>query len=489
MFKICLSNIAYQNGISPALIPLNYKPLILYILDKIPNDVEIVFCYNHNSDIVRQIVEIVSHGRNIRFIETKNHIINFSSTLNACKEFLNCPFIYINSAVLPKITLSKPSEDWIYYPIKDNSIFYNLHKEYGLLMGGVRNPEKFWQVFNFKNTEKELLYSLVANNFTIKSFDSMLDLENMQLYEDKLKKTNLFEISQGITYLYNNRVIKLSVHKEKIQKQICRNDLLSGLTPKITNKNKNYFVHEWVQGETLEKYCNSEILRRFLSWATTCLWIPVQITNKEYTYFIEKCKQLYLLQTKKAIIELSKVNQDINTTKKINGVWVPAYEFLRNKIPWERWISGKPSRIHGDLHLGNIIYNYNQHTFHLIDWTSDFEGIVEYGDIYFDLVILNISLIMPTHLVREKRFHYYKRGNEIVARIDLDKKHTTLLKTFISFLEKNKICYHKINSLSALRIIQRSVFHSNPKRDFMMYFGLYQLLRTLNLAENEKKKR
>jgi hypothetical protein len=108
MFKLCLSNIAYQNGTSPALIPLYHKPLILSILDKIPNNIEIVFCYNHKGKIVREILEMMSPGRNIRFVETKSNAVNFLSTLRNCKEFLKCPFIYISSAVLPKTVLSKP---------------------------------------------------------------------------------------------------------------------------------------------------------------------------------------------------------------------------------------------------------------------------------------------------------------------------------------------------------------------------------------------
>jgi hypothetical protein len=352
-------------------------------------------------------------------------------------------------------------------------------------MVGVLDYEKFWQIFDkFKNIQKGLLYFFVANGYLIKPFDSsMLDLENMRLYLDNLSETDLSEILRGVIYRSGNHIIKLSIDKEDIRKKIYRNSILSGLTPKITNKDKNYFAYEWVQGKTLSEYCNCKVLQNFLFWATDRLWIPTIITNKEYSYFIDKCKQLYLQRTEKAIEELSKMNQDINATKKINGVYVPAYESLRNKILWESWITGKPSRIHGDLHLENIVYDHNHRSFQLIDWTADFEGIVEYGDMYFDLVKLYTSLIMPFHLVRAKQFHCNKKGAEIVARMDLDNKETALVKTFKAFLKKKKICYYKISGLSSLIMIQRSVLHSNPKRDFMMYFGLYHLTQTLNAIE------
>ena len=39
---------------------------------------------------------------------------------------------------------------------------------------------------------------------------------------------------------------------------------------------------------------------------------------------------------------------------------------------------------HGDLHFENITYN-KKDKYTLLDWRDNFSGILNYGDIYYDL--------------------------------------------------------------------------------------------------------
>ena len=58
---------------------------------------------------------------------------------------------------------------------------------------------------------------------------------------------------------------------------------------------------------------------------------------------------------------------------------------LLKQIPWDTIYDGIPSFIHGDLQFDNVLYNHQTDSFVLLDWRQDFGGVVEYGDMYYDI--------------------------------------------------------------------------------------------------------
>ena len=65
-------------------------------------------------------------------------------------------------------------------------------------------------------------------------------------------------------------------------------------------------------------------------------------------------------------------------------VKIPKISEVLKLVDWN-WLSdGKPSRFHGDLHFENILLSESG-KFCLIDWRQDFEGLFDYGDLYYDL--------------------------------------------------------------------------------------------------------
>ena len=86
----------------------------------------------------------------------------------------------------------------------------------------------------------------------------------------------------------------------------------------------------------------------------------------------------------------------------VNGIPVPPLGELLHAIDWAWLCDGTPIGFHGDLHFENIILNRTNGgvaEFKLLDWRQDFGGIVEYGDIYYDLASLNHGMLVSHDVV------------------------------------------------------------------------------------------
>lgn len=165
-----------------ALVPINGRATISYVLDSYPKDVPLVVTLGYLADQVKDFLQKNYSDRTIEFVTVDKYQGEGSSQLYStlcAKESLQCPFIFhaCDTIILEKVP--EPTEDWIagYEVSPENVDFsqYRSHKvrdEYVLEvqdkgagcfdsihigMIGIKNYELFWNV-------AERLYSADPTN-------------------------------------------------------------------------------------------------------------------------------------------------------------------------------------------------------------------------------------------------------------------------------------------------------------------------------------
>ena len=84
-------------GLHKALLPLENKPVISHIIDKLDKNIEIVITLGYKSDQVKSYVNLLHSDRNITFVEVDNFDGVGSGpgySLLCCKDELQEPFVF-----------------------------------------------------------------------------------------------------------------------------------------------------------------------------------------------------------------------------------------------------------------------------------------------------------------------------------------------------------------------------------------------------------
>jgi thiamine kinase-like enzyme len=167
--------------------------------------------------------------------------------------------------------------------------------------------------------------------------------------------------------------------------------------------------------------------------------------------FKNVCKEFYINKTNKRINQFLKDNNINDKEQILNGVKVPNINYLIDKLDVNSLCDGVPVVYHGDCVLENIILN-NDGYFTLIDWRQDFGGVLNYGDIYYDLAKLNHNLTFDHDILHKSLFTVsIHHDGSVVADV---------LRSEKAFSAKNirKLCKIKWLGLNKVKIITALVW-------------------------------
>ena len=167
----------------------------------------------------------------------------------------------------------------------------------------------------------------------------------------------------------------------------------------------------------------------------------------------------------------------------INGVLVPSLKTLLNKIDWDYICKGIPSGFHGDFKFGNILVSTDTETqlqkFTLIDWRQDFGGILEYGDIYYDLGKMYAGIILSEKNIRNNQFTFDMSGSSVYYKYFLDSGLLNAKEDYEAFITKNGFDISKIKIIAGLSFINIATLHNYPFDHLAYYLGKDILYRAL----------
>ena len=170
----------------------------------------------------------------------------------------------------------------------------------------------------------------------------------------------------------------------------------------------------------------------------------------------------------------------MDAAETINGQKIPKLSELLSQVDWDWVCDGVPSRIHGDLHFENILINHNQKTpFTLLDWRQDFGGLLEYGDVYYDLAKLNHGLIISHELIGRKLFSVGRKVNQVEFDFLRKQNLVECEEYFRDFVTKHGYDYRKVRFLTYLIYLNIAALHHYPYSLLLFYLGKSGIFRML----------
>jgi hypothetical protein len=423
-------------------------------------------------------------------------------SISLCKEYLQCPFVFhACDTLLPKNYIDEVdfSSNWSVGGIGENSQSY---RTLNCLNGKISSiNEKGEQNFDyvyvgvsgfydyeiFWNTCKNILKTVNTsdlsdchvirkmNEFSVISLNEWYDIGNIDALKrtrSKIKGTiQVLDKEDENIFVLNDFVIKFFHNKKICYDRVLRSTSLGGLTPKLLDSTENFYKYEYVVADLLSDVVNRIKFLELLQWAKENLWV-----SKEQENFYDNALSFYKDKTLLRIEKFLDKHNLLDEVNYINGVEVPKIKDLITQINFEDIIGKEPTGFHGDFILDNILIS---DTFTLIDWRQDFNGIIESGDMNYDLAKLNHNLVLNHDMLYHDYFKIdFSKGIECDVHV---KKSLIDCKSILKeFCEENGINFNNIEILTALIWINMSPLHEHPLDMFLYYFGKYNLFLALS---------
>ena len=491
----------YGEKINKSLLPIRNKAIITHILDSFsPNDefVVAIGCYGQQ---VKDYLKIAHPDRKIKFVNIENYENEGSGpglSLLMCEPLLREPFYYMPCDCILRTNLENlQKNNWIgvtKVSVKESSKYCNVAvqngqvidirdklesgteyfafsaplyvKDYKIFWDSLKSNKRIQDEHQISNGIKGLMNKSNLTAIEIK-WENLGDLEK---YQDALSEDGSFDFSKPdeSTYFVNDKVIKFFANSKNIKGKIKKFNLNPKLFPQIISMGENFLYYSYFKGDVFYSINDAKAFELLLEWLETNLWKPVQIEkNQMYTL----CQEFYFTKTIDRINQFKKKYPNYQLPCKVNGTYISKLDEILEKIPWAEIFNGSPYFIHGDLNFGNVLYNKNKNEFCLIDWRQDFAGIIEYGDIYYDLAKLYAGIIINFEHIRQNLFQYNKTQDSVQINFhqwDIRNEYIQILEEYITSKNFN---LKKVRTLAGLTYINMAPLHKTPFDLLLMSLG------------------
>ena len=527
-YKVCIlaAGIGTRMGdisehINKAILPVNFKGVISYIIEKFPLDIEIIIAVGHKKETIMDYISLAHPDRKIKYAEIDKYIgpgTGPGYSLLKCKDYLQCPFIFFAADTIVLEEIPSPKENWFgIAPVKEteryctvkikNNLIYQIddkiktdNKFAFIGTAGIHDYEIFFSALE-KDKEPISEELQVSNGFK-KLIEKKLvpigftwfDTGTLNNYIETNKNfsggSQKFDFSKGNEFIYfvNGRVIKYFADANIVKKRCERAAKLKGLCPEIESQKGNFYSYKKIDGQVLYSVLNPQIVNDFLHWVKLNLWKKVNLTNEEKMKFHEACKDFYYDKTMRRIKRFYEKTNITDGWSNINGISVPPLKDLLGRIDWENLYSGIPANFHGDLQFDNVLVTRdevsNLQKFMLLDWRQDFGGLTHAGDIYYDLAKLYGGVIISYQLIKEGMFSFDMSGSSIYYKYFVKNDMLEAKEEYEEFLKREGYDINRIRIITSLIFLNMSPLHNDPF-DLMLYFiGKSMLYKTLRDIES-----
>ncbi len=511
--------------VHPCLLPVNFKPSISYIIEKFPKEKEIVIAVGHKKEHIIDYLHLAYPDRNFTFVEIENFVGPGSGpghSLLKCKEHLQMPFVFFTADTIVLEEIPEPDKNWFgIAPVKEPENYCTVKIKNNLIcqldtkiqidnkfafigLAGVKDYDIFFDALEnnrepikgevqvISGFKKLIEKRLVPTGFTW--FDTGSKENYIETNKSLLGGNKKFDFSKNEEFLYfvDGKVIKFFANKEHAKKRVERAGILKGLCPEIHGHKGNFYSYKKVDGHVLYDVLNPQVCYDFLNWSKRELWIKKILSEEESKHFKSKCKEFYYDKTIKRINDFHEKKEIIDGPNNINGVLVPSLNELLSKVDWEDIYNGVPVRFHGDFTVANILVTREIESqlnkFILLDWRHDFAGLIEYGDLYYDLAKLYKGIILSDVLIKEGMFSFDMGGTSVYYDYFLKQNQVEAKEEYEKFMKENEIDINKVKTITAIALLNMSPLHQDNFNYLVYYLGKSMLHRALTEKQNGKLK-
>lgn len=513
-----------------ALVKIGDKAAISHIIEYFNKEnYRFVIAVGHLGHLVRQYVKIAHPDISVSFVDAEKPN-GPGYALEKCKAQIPGEFYIWNCDTLVKPILSEKITDteymnWIGYAqaesrdkeyssvelIEDQeNHLVNWFNEKGDNYTGnayigcafIKDYETFWDgmkcspvivgdQYQVSAGFNELMYNQRMLGMRFHWFDTG-NLESLQKTKEHFKGRieNLDKEDEEI-YFFDGYVVKYFFNEKVAENRAKRNLTLGDTVPKLIAKDKNFYSYEYIEGKDLFCLENpQDYVADLFKFMQDNLWIEKELSPEQCSQFHEACVDFYYRKTKSRIEQLfSKLNMYDNETI-INGDVVPKVFDLLSVASWKTLLNGVPTLMHGDFNFSNVLLT--EGGFKLIDWRQDFGGIIEFGDMYYDLAKFYSGLLFPHDVIKNNQYEISVKDKKVDYKIEncnsqgLTGKYK---KSFVKMLLANmrsereegrvKFDINKVKQLAALVLINMAPLHEYPLNILLFYQGKHELWQSL----------
>ncbi len=482
-YKLCIlaAGVGSRMGdivVNKAIVPVDGKAVISHIIDKVDKKIEIVIAVGHKKETIKNFLSLAYPDRKITYVPIDKYVgpgTGPGYSLLKCKKELQCPFILSTADTIIEENIPLPYIDWLgvsettetekYLTVKidgvrvtrmdDKTKNDNKYACIGLI--GINDYKQF---FNGLENNKELIKGEVQFSngfknlqFDAKFFNTWRDTGSKEKYD--------FGKSDEFIYFVNGKVIKYFENVETATNRIKRVKHLRGTVPEVKGKG-NFYSYPYVPGQVLYDVLDENVMKEFLVWLEKNLWKKEKITTK----VMEACKDFYISKTANKL----RLFYDSTKIKSEEGKIIKL-------VNWNNLIGTPiPSTFHGDLQPDNVIYNEKKFT--LIDWRQDFGGLLEIGDLYYDLAKLYGGLTINYSMIKEGNFKVDISDDKIYYDFHVNNNLLKAKEVYEKWLKEKGYDLDKIKTLTALIFLNMAPHHHPPFNLLLYSMGkdmLYKL--------------
>ncbi len=493
-----------------ALVRVGKRPSLSYILDRFPRHVPVVVTLGHRGDQVRQFLEIAHPERTFEFVTVERYQgpgTSLGYSMLETRNNLQCPFVFVACDTLVFSDVGTPECNWIGVARGDNNVEYStvttardkvrwinpkgaMNYDYihiGLV--GIKDHQLFWETLEelYKQNPddsslndcaviNEMIHSGV--DFGYRLFPDWLDIGNVKALQhartviyDSFE--NLDKSDEAIYLFEPNTVVKFFHNPALVENRVARAKVLGRTIPQVEKSSTNFYIYEFIEGDVFRQDVNEYNIDSFLEWCSKYLWKPVILTDEQRSKFGQVCREFYDTKTRTRLAEFHKTWNIPDTNVFVNGERIPSVEEMLQMIDWD-WLSdGIPTTFHGDLHFENVIAKKNGvgYQFKLVDWRQDFGGIIEYGDIYYDLAKLNHGMIVSHDIIKKNLFTINVDNDIVVCDIMRNERLVRCQRRFYEYLQQHRFDIAKVDILTNLIFLNIAPLHHYPYNWFLYFFG------------------
>jgi len=490
-------------SMNKAMLPINNRAIISYIIDKFPKEYEFVMSLGYKGSELKQYCQLAYPEHNFTFVNIDKYEGEGSGpgySALQCKEYLQRPFYFAVADCIIDSKMPHLDGNWLAvhptaYPEKYSTI--QIDKDDNILaftnkdakgydnafigLASIWDYEIFWSELeaNMKNGE---LVSAFENTNKYTKFKAKhlkwLDTGNLddlnrakEYFHDN--PLSLYKVTEEVTYKMGN-FIKFSPDREFNRNKAERAEILKDLIPSNFKSTDNFISYHWEQGDTLYRHDSSILYSKFLNQ------LEVNINSSEkYKGDKELFDKFYGTKTTNRVLAfLDRFGSEyFNKNYSINGKKYSSMDSILTQLDTQvLYDNPMYTLFHGDLQFDNIIWHSFSGKFTYIDWRESFGGSTKGGDIYYDLAKLYGGTIIPYDMMKEyNAIELVEGSTEIVYNYFVSEDLGEFRLQYENWITKNGFDLDKVKLITGLIFLNMSPLH-DEKFGKMLWFKAIEIL-------------
>ena len=502
-----------------SLVPVGDKPPLAHIIDAYPKDAEFVVTVGHHGDLVRQFLEIAYRYRKIEVVSVPSYSgpgTSLALSMLSASGCLQEPFIFnAGDTIWSDVESMELDTNWLGGFKGADSTAYASFDTAGKKitqihpkgsaepeflytgLAGILDFETFWAFLRSaraeapESTELNDLSAVrkmveAGIDFRLNTIGSWRDVGNVEGLRDaraalQPSLPTLEKRDEAIFYM-NGQVLKFFSDPEVVAGRVARAAALAPRVPPITDYSKNWYTYTFVEGKVLGSNVSTRKFSKLLNWTQEKFWSE-NVSSVDTNQFTEACESFYFDKSKERLEHFLRRSSLKDDKIRINGDEVPSAVSLLDRLQSTGLLKGKIGTIHGDFILDNVLQTGDHFT--AIDWRQSFGGLIDCGDVYYDLGKLNHSLTMNHSQLAAANFEVTFADEGVW--IDVSRHHSLVEceKILEEFCLAHGYRWEQVQAVTAIIWLNMSPLHRHPMDNLLYFFGRRQLFRTLDTLTND----